>query len=446
MLSKLAKFFSVSLFLVLCFIVGSAYAQTTGTATVSPCTVEEDTSKGMTTYIGVNSQNTSMDDKYESGPLNAYIVTSGAHLQETMGCQEFLNSQFGLSPPAGTTACNATDEQTCKDLSNAWEAPSQTTMDKSHRAGSLLHMAYRMDNSMRDTPPYANLAYFFIRSTEKIPFVNKTLAQTTGAVNYQHTMIRTMFDLWQVTRNLALALMSIILLVIGIMIILRKRINPQVVVSVQYAIPRIVLAFILIVMSYPIGATITSVAWTLSNSSKDIIASMFSGFVGSGGLKEIGPGALINLIVITLVATAATGGLTIPGILGAIALVAVICVIAYIYVLIKIYIVYLKMLVSIVSAPVEFVVGAIPGSEDKVAAWFKRMAIYAVTLFLMRAVFWLGVHASITVVSSAYQSDSGGFLISTLVPVLILLYSIGLAVSMESKVQGFIDPQSTKKR
>jgi len=421
-------------------------------ATISPCTIEGDMSRTLTTWVGTNSQRTNLNDKYEAGFLNAYIMTQGAHLDETMGCQEFLNTVTGINVDTGSAVCNATPAETCRDIANVWEAPSKTSIGesrlssgsgKSRRSGSLMHFAYKIENNMRDTPPYANLAYFVGRTTEKIPLVNKAFAQS---IDYQHYLIKLIYDVWSVMRNLALALMSIILLVIGIMIILRKKVNQQVIVSVQYALPKIVLAFILIVMSYPIGATLTSVAWTLNNSARTIVTSLFSSII-AGNLKEIGPGALVQLITIAIVASVATAGLVIPGILAVVSFVAAICAIAFVWVQIKMFLLYLKMLVSIISAPIEFVIGAVPGSDDKVAAWFRRMAVYAVSLFAMRAVFYMGVHIALTVVTSAAKEGlAGGFLIASLVPVMILLYSVSLAIGIESKVQGFIDPASLKKK
>jgi len=436
-------------------LVRAADAGAAASATISPCTIEGDMSRTLTTWVGTNSQRTNLNDKYESGFLNAYIMITGAHLEETMGCQQALMDKTKINFDTGFPACNATPADTCDDIANTMEAPSnpknstpsQPTQlpynNQPHRSGSLIHFAYKIENNMRDTPPYANLAYFVGRTAEKIPLVNKAFAQS---VDYQHYLIKLIYDVWIVMCNLALAIMSIILLVIGIMIILRKKVNQQVIVSVQYALPKIVLAFILIVMSYPIGATITSVAWTLNNSARTIVSSLFSSFI-AGNLQEIGPGALIQLITIAIVASIATAGLVIPGILGIVALVAFICGLAFVWVEIKMFLLYLKMLVSIISAPIEFVIGAVPGSDDKVAAWFRRMAVYAVSLFAMRAVFYIGVHIALVVVTSAAKEGlAGGFLIASLVPVMILLYSISLAIGIEPKIQGFIDPASLKKK
>jgi hypothetical protein len=58
--------------------------------------------------------------------------------------------------------------------------------------------------------------------------------------------------LWKATRNIAYALLILVMIVIGFMIIFRAQLDPKTVISVQAAIPRIILALILITFSYPI--------------------------------------------------------------------------------------------------------------------------------------------------------------------------------------------------
>jgi hypothetical protein len=446
MLTKVSKVvFSCFLFVLSLSLlyINSRAQESTGATECSPCAPEKCISDSVGTLKGINL--TSMADHSIIADLTSLDTGStGSLLDEKMGCTQFLINDLQVTPPEGMQLCDHTPETQCQNQVNAAEGPDHSVTGSSryaNRTGSILHLGYAADNYMRDTPAYANLAYFMGKTTERIPFVNKAFAQT---VDYRHTLIAVVFDIWRVTRNLALALMSIILLVIGIMIILRKKVNQQVVVSVQYALPKIILAFILIIMSYPIGATLTSVSWTLHNNARTIVAGMFTGLTG-GTNPDITIGYLINFITVSVVSLSLTGGLVLPGLMVLISAVGAIVSIAYIFFLIKAFLLYLKMVVSIISAPIEFVIGAIPGSDDKVAAWFRRMITYGVSLFLMKAIFWLGLHTSIKIVSSGFESGATGFMISALVPVLIMVYSVGIANSIESRVQKFVDPGSVKK-
>ena len=58
--------------------------------------------------------------------------------------------------------------------------------------------------------------------------------------------------IWKVTRNIAYTVIIIVMIVIGFMVIFRMKIDPKTVISVQAALPRIVLALLLITLSYAI--------------------------------------------------------------------------------------------------------------------------------------------------------------------------------------------------
>lgn len=58
--------------------------------------------------------------------------------------------------------------------------------------------------------------------------------------------------LWKVTRNIAYTVIIIVMVAIGFMVIFRMKIDPKTVISVQAALPRIVLSLLLITLSYAI--------------------------------------------------------------------------------------------------------------------------------------------------------------------------------------------------
>lgn len=58
--------------------------------------------------------------------------------------------------------------------------------------------------------------------------------------------------IWKVFRNMAYFLLAIVMVVIGFFVMFRKKIDPKTVVTVQNALPRIVLALLLVTFSYAI--------------------------------------------------------------------------------------------------------------------------------------------------------------------------------------------------
>lgn len=77
-------------------------------------------------------------------------------------------------------------------------------------------------------------------------------------------VIRPIEKLWQLSRNISYVLITIVLMVIGLMIMLRTRINPQTVVGLQQALPGIIIALIMITFSYFIPSLIIDLAFLMA--------------------------------------------------------------------------------------------------------------------------------------------------------------------------------------
>lgn len=78
-------------------------------------------------------------------------------------------------------------------------------------------------------------------------FMPKVQAQGIG-----FSGLNALLGLWKAFRNIAYALLAVILIVVGFMVMFRKKIDPKTVVTVQNAIPRIVIALLLVTFSYAI--------------------------------------------------------------------------------------------------------------------------------------------------------------------------------------------------
>lgn len=61
-----------------------------------------------------------------------------------------------------------------------------------------------------------------------------------------------LLPIWKAFRNIAYLLMAVVMMVLGFMIMFRKKIDPKTVVTAQNAIPRVIIALILITFSYAI--------------------------------------------------------------------------------------------------------------------------------------------------------------------------------------------------
>ena len=61
-----------------------------------------------------------------------------------------------------------------------------------------------------------------------------------------------LLPIWKVSRDISYGILAVILIVVGLMVMFRKKIDPKTVVTVQNSIPRIVVALLLVTFSYAI--------------------------------------------------------------------------------------------------------------------------------------------------------------------------------------------------
>jgi len=100
--------------------------------------------------------------------------------------------------------------------------------------------------AMYQNPP-AETKTYIADVGRTLGFMPKVHAQGIG-----FSGLSALLDLWKAFRNIAYALLAIILIVVGFMVMFRKKIDPKTVVTVQNAIPRIVIALLLVTFSYAI--------------------------------------------------------------------------------------------------------------------------------------------------------------------------------------------------
>ncbi len=369
----------------------------------------------------------------------ASTAISGGSPGDMFGCLSYIRANINdprivdkLSwiPPD----CHTYDPAFCEGLDVTYqEADTQLpagewikAMRDTRSAGSLIGMGNFLEKAANEPPP-ANLAYYANRQVEKLPVVGTAMA-AGGVTAYSGPMLNAVYEFWEMFRNAAYAIMAVVMIVVGMMIMTRKKLNPQAVVTVQYAIPRIAIALVLITFSYPIGATLASIAFALSNSVEGIVYSLLAPEtfdIGTAGFSILIGGFMLN--------TLSTGGFNIVVIF----VVILICIILWILAMFKFVMLYFKMLINIIGAPLIFAYGAVPGKEDQTINWFKKMISCLLGMASIYLVFILTRLIAINVLLlSTVDADyfvvaafMGHFLVA-----FIVMYGYNLARKMPSKV------------
>ena len=275
------------------------------------------------------------------------------------------------------------------------------------------------------------------------------LGKPVYAQNSSINKLQYILPLWRIFRNIVYILSTILFIVIGMMIMLRVKVSPQAVITVQSAIPRIITVLILVTFSYAIAGLVldlcnlfqaiaTSLLFSAQN--KGLTENLFEdtywykgGILGVGGLSGFWElvknlvgvdkpnftySSLVNLDSATTrdlanrispnVTTGYYLGLFIGkvtnigallGGLGGVLLPLLISIIKFFW-LFKLFFGLLKcyatLLIKIIFAPLEIAMGAIPNSKINFSSWITDFAANAL-VFPVVALFLIVINVIIDV-------------------------------------------------
>lgn len=316
-----------------------------------------------------------------------FLIATGGSPANVFRCMDYIEENSTLFACDLPEDCQMRDgdEAYCAGLLNSYVddvdqaqgyAP---TGDYVQAGGSLAFVGGQLTEFNREPLPL-NLAYYVKRQVEDVPLVGTAYAQIdpSTAADYSGPLLNITFELWRIVRDASYGFIALIMIVTGVMIMTRKKVSAQAMVTVQYAIPRIAIALFLITFSYAIGATVASIGYALRGSAIEIVHSL----AGTSASEVTGFGILA--IASTFIILAATGG---PGvaimILSSLGFLA--SLIIYIAIQIKVLMIYLKIIVKTIGAPFTFAIGAIPGNESKTTDWFKEIGVLVLAMLGMRA-------------------------------------------------------------
>ncbi|MEN9327451.1 MAG: hypothetical protein RI947_259 [Candidatus Parcubacteria bacterium] len=137
-----------------------------------------------------------------------------------------------------------------------------------HFNNSLLGKAANIGIMPLEHPPASGVEWAYT-GLQNAGFVPKTYA----ASGIGFSAIAPFRDLWKVFRDMSYMVLVVLMIVIGFMIMFRAKISAQTVISVENALPRIVLSLLLITFSYAIAGFLIDMMYVISA----VIISVMSG-------------------------------------------------------------------------------------------------------------------------------------------------------------------------
>jgi len=379
--------------------------------------------------------------------VGLFFITSSPVLAQTELNQGnfnyFMNAQTTIEGAIGHTICcslagiSPFNEDGCLGYDQNTKKP--LVFNRLPNGGALGTLGSSMI-ALYNNPPTSSI-YYLANLGESVGLSPKSAYAQVGGSG--EGIIAPVFKLWQAVRNIVYLAFIAVFLTIGLMIMLRQKINPQTVISAQTALPGLVVGLILVTFSYFIAALMIDLAFVgvqlvaqvfassgLANSLGDVqqaaqnsnIFNLFSssglnlnnmGIIQkgiSGQFLDIfgggGGGTLIALIILTIIGgivgflAGGPVGMAIGGAAGASAPGLVIPTIVILILLIALFIQmfrlvfallgsYIQILVFALTGPLFILLGSIPGRGATITAWLKGLianalvfpAVFAIFLF-----------------------------------------------------------------
>ena len=283
--------------------------------------------------------------------------------------------------------------------------------------------------------PMSGITYFknMLRKYSLIP---EAQAQSPG---FGFRALDPVLNMWKASRNIAYALLVIAIVTLSFMVMFRVKISPQTVITIQSALPRLVMALILITFSYAIAGFLIDISY--------LIIGLIALFAKSGGIAANLPpppepiNALVlaqrmwgsaatpifslvlavslPIILILLVGTTIFGGTTavsfsipvigipVAGATGFFTFFLVLLFIIYIvfvlFILLRVFWTALKALINvillIIFGPIIILFGVVSPAAGGFGLWFKNLAsnvavfpTIAIMGFIAHVLYWSFPH------------------------------------------------------
>ncbi len=322
------------------------------------------------------------------------IDTGNLNLFTTVGVP-LCDSQTGKCSPSGIIQLGA-ESFAVMILGTGGQKGSQTT-------GSLYYpgaigAAMSATGLALSNPPASSREYIADAvGNLRLPFTTPAYAQGIG-----FSSLSPLLTLWKVFRDIAYFFFVIIFVVIGFLIMIRSKIGSQTAVTVQQALPKLVVSLILVTFSYAIAGLLLDVMYLLIYLMIGIFSSYFSGSALQGvsastfltemsfnkNFMENMWGLISNGVVGTVAGQITTIGLsvlniekgsnvivqTIEGISNILItlILAVVVLVSIIRVFLALLQAYVGIFFSVITAPIQLMFGALPG-QNTFGKWIRGL-------------------------------------------------------------------------
>lgn len=183
----------------------------------------------------------------------------------------FIFNLTGSSDVFSCVLSHKTDLNGCANaIKNVFPPTPASPTSSLQNNQSLLSMVFATDR------PLSGISYVK-EKIQNFSFVPVAHAQTVG---FGYNALQPIQGMWAVSRNIAFGLFVLAAVIFAFMIMFRVKISPQVVITVQSAIPKLVMALILVTFSYAIAGFLIDLMYVVIGFLSVVFASFIPSFLG----------------------------------------------------------------------------------------------------------------------------------------------------------------------
>lgn len=304
----------------------------------------------------------------------------------------------------------------------------QTGPDGTISSTGLLQVQQNVVTAMfrEDSMPSSREYFADILDSVGAPSISRAYAQGTG-----YAAMSSFLPFWKVFRNLSYSLYIIMFVVVGIMIMMRTKVNAQTIISIQTALPNLLITLILITFSYAIVGFMIDIMYFLIYFVVYLFASVNIIDTPTQAITRLmsysawsiifeGRNSIISAAALAIgevLSGLGGNGIELAGTLISMVspmylIVAVAFAVAMLKLMVALIKSYIMIIFQTITAPIQLLMNALPGSKA-FSEWLKKTASYllpfpvAAVMFIFSAVM-IGDPTNATIVEWAGEANPFG--------------------------------------
>jgi len=207
---------------------------------------------------------------FETPDLDYQIQFEEAISAPEMNLQSFVNEVLKAVMAASTRLAIG-------QVPNPREEKVSLNLDNSSPSGLIPSTLFVFSKAYSYQP--ASGIKYFSNLAKRLTFTEEAFASETGFMGG----LSQLQPIWTTFRNITYILFALVLIFLGFAIMFRMKISPQAVITIQSALPRIILALILITFSYAIVGLLLDVMAFINN----LIMKIFNGIIYKKRKREM---------------------------------------------------------------------------------------------------------------------------------------------------------------